>query len=224
MITQLRRLAPLGFALAIIAAAGPAAAHKGHHHGASPPTAAASQTAPSAAEASAAPQMEMSWPTSVDQGMAMDEKPRPTTFLGRLVAWLGAWHPAIIHFPVALVLTVAFLEAAGAVRRKPLYTAGNKIILALAMIGALAAAPLGWADAGLPSAKDDWTLTAHRWIGTALPFLVLSLWFLKRPADEAAKQPGSRGYEALLAFSVVVILAQAYLGGEITHGHNHMAF
>jgi uncharacterized membrane protein len=214
-------------ALAILLAllvGGPAFAHAGHHHAAQPAASSAAAASDATGQAPPMSSMEMTWPTSTDGGMMMDEKPKPTTFGGRLVAWLGAWHPAVIHFPIALLLTVAFLEIAAAVRRKPIYNAGNKLLLALAVLGAFVAAPLGWADAGLPTPKDDAALTVHRWIGTTIPFLILLLWRLKRPAETAAVRPSSRLYEVLLGASVLVILIQAYLGGEITHGHNHMAF
>ena len=211
----------------------PAAAHKNHDQASS---SAQSAGVSDGAEASGAvamsnmsnmPGMEMAWPTVDEGGMSMGmdmNKPKPTTFLGRLIAWLGAWHPALIHFPIALTLVVAFLELAGAIRKNPVYTAANKILLALAALGAFVAAPAGWMDAGWPTAQDELVLTLHRWTGTLIPFLLVALWYFKRPAEVAATRPSSRGYEILLGLAVVIILVQAYMGGEITHGAGHMAF
>lgn len=169
---------------------------------------------------------EMAWPTEApdDGGMMGMHHARPTTFEGRLIAWLGAWHPAVVHFPVALLLTVAFLELAGAFRRKPIYTAANKLLLALAALSAFATAPLGWADAGWPTPQDEWFLTAHRWLGTLIPFVMLLLWRLKAPAEQAAVKPSPPIYETLLGVTVLMVLVQAYLGGDITHGVDHMNF
>ncbi|MBI3437875.1 MAG: hypothetical protein HY054_04365 [Proteobacteria bacterium] len=170
---------------------------------------------------------QIAWPSEdadSDSGMMEMHHDRPTTFAGRLIAWLGAWHPAIVHFPVALLLTAAFLELAAAMRGKPVYAASNKIILGLAVLSAFVAAPMGWADAGLPAPDDKWFLTWHRWIGTGLPVLLLLAWWLKRPPDEAAKKPSAPIYEVVLVLSVLVILAQAYLGGNITHGEDHLVF
>ncbi len=189
------------------------------------PPAEAVASAPGASDSAPAPDdmavTEMAWPTEGDMQMSHD---KPKTFLGRLLAWLGMWHPAAIHFPIALVLTVGLLEAAAALRRQPLYAASNKLLLGVATLGAFAAAPLGWASAGMPAADDESALAIHRWLGTALPFLILALWQLKRPAEQAARRLGGRGYEAALALTVVLILVQAYFGAEVTHGAGHFKF
>lgn len=170
------------------------------------------------------PVTDMAWPSADSGGMTMSHEEKPTTFEGRLLAWLGMWHPAAVHFPIALLLTAAFLEVAGATLRRPIYTVSNRLLLAVATAGAFVAAPLGWLNAGLPAADDELALTVHRWLGTAMPFLLLALWRLKPPADQAPVRPGARGYEALLAATVLLVLAQSYFGAVVTHGAEHMTF
>ena len=152
----------------------------------------------------------------------MDHDARPTTLEGRLVRWLGGWHPAVIHFPIALLLTAAFLELMALVRRKPIYSASNKMLLAIGAVGAFVAAPLGWMNAGLPTADDEAALTIHRWLGSALPFLMLLLWRLKPQAETSVRR--FPVYEIVLVIAVIAILVQAYFGAEVTHGAGHMAF
>jgi uncharacterized membrane protein len=170
------------------------------------------------------PPTEMRWPTPEEMAGVAGRAERPTSFAGRLIRWLGAWHPAVVHFPVALLLTVGFLELAGAVRRKPIYGASNKVLLAIGALSAFIAAPLGWISAGLPATDDEFALTVHRWLGTAIPFLFLLLWALKRPAEEVAVRKTAPLFGALLALSMLVMLAQAYFGAEVTHGAEHLAF
>ncbi|MBI3439303.1 MAG: hypothetical protein HY054_11765 [Proteobacteria bacterium] len=197
MISMTGPRTPLLFVLAaafILSLSGVALAHNGQDH---PPA----QTTTTTATTANAPSQDMSdmpmqgsemaWPTTVNEGGAMMgmHHERPKTMMGRTVAWMGAWHPAAVHFPVALLLTVAFLELAAIVRRRPIYTASNKLLLGIATIAAFITAPLGWADAGLPTAQDEWFLIGHRWLGTAIPFVMLVLWRLKAPADQAATKP-----------------------------------
>ncbi|MBY0563692.1 MAG: hypothetical protein K2P58_05830 [Hyphomonadaceae bacterium] len=199
-------------------------AHRGEEHPPQATQADEAQTAPEHDMGAMQPG-EMMWPTAEGTGgMMMDHDARPATLSGRIIRWLGVWHPAVIHFPIALLLTVGFLEAAAAIRRKPLYAASNKILLAVATLGAFAAAPLGWANAGLPAANDESALVLHRWIGTAIPFLIMFVWWLKKPVDDAAVRLGGPLYEITLALTVLVILGQAYLGAEVTHGAGHLAF
>lgn len=213
------------FAAFTLALAGPAWTHEGERH----PAASEQPAAPTGEAAHDMSEMdmpptEMRWPTPEEVAGAAGHAERPTTLAGRLIRWLGAWHPAVIHFPVALLLTVAFLELAGAVRRNPIYDAGNKILLAIGTLSAFIAAPLGWISAGLPTTDDEFALTVHRWLGTAIPFLFLVLWALKRPAEKIAARKTAPLFVALLALSVFVMLAQAYFGAEVTHGAEHLAF
>lgn len=187
------------------------------------PATAAATTEP-AANPDDMPVTDMAWPTEMSDGMMMQHGDKPKTVEGRLIAWLGMWHPAVIHFPIALLLTVAFLELAAAVRKKPVYAASSKLLLAIACIGAFVAAPLGWANAGMPAPEDKLALDIHRWLGTALPFVYLALWRLKRPVEQAATRPDTRAFDGLLALTVLLLLVQAYYGAEVTHGANHMAF
>ena len=97
-------------------------------------------------------------------------------------------------------------------------------LAAFALLERDSAAPMGWLNAGLPTPDDSFALTVHRWLGTAMPLLLLALWFLKRPAEQAAARLSSRGYEALLIATVLLILVQAYFGAVVTHGAEHMMF
>lgn len=212
-----RRLGALGVVLALFALT-PAIAHQHEPHTTQQQQA---ETAPAEAAPGEEPVMTMPWPTAPVM-TAHDE--RPTTFSGRLLRWLGGWHPAAVHFPIALFLTVAFLEAVALLRRKPIYTAGNKVLLAIAALGAFVAAPLGWINAGLPAADDESALTLHRWIGTVLPFLMLLVWWLKPTAEAAAAGRSGPLYAIALSVVAAAILAQSYLGAEVTHGAGHMAF
>lgn len=212
----LRQTGVLGLMLALLALA-PAQAHA---HDPRTPATEQQQTDATATRADE-PVMTMPWPTAP---VVTAHDARPTTFTGRLMRWLGGWHPAAVHFPIALLLTVAFLEAAAVLRRQPIYAASNKLLLAVATLTAFLAAPLGWINAGLPDAGEESALALHRWLGTALPFLLLIVWRIAPSAEAAGAGRNDPLYAIALSFVAMLILAQAYLGAEVTHGAGHMAF
>ncbi|HYD89474.1 MAG TPA: DUF2231 domain-containing protein [Vitreimonas sp.] len=216
LVFWLRRVGLPALLFALLAVS-PVVAHQHEPH---TPQQQQTETAPAPAPGDE-PVMTMPWPT---EPVMTEHDERPTTFSGRLLRWLGGWHSAAVHFPIALLLTVAFLELMATVRRKPIYTASNKLLLGIAVIGAFVAAPLGWINAGLPAADDASALVLHRWIGTALPFLMLFVWWLKPNAEAAAAGRNGPLYAIALSVVAAAILAQAYLGAEVTHGAGHMAF
>ena len=76
----------------------------------------------------------MAWPTSVDDGsMQMVHTAKPKTLVGRAIAWLGMWHPAIVHFPIALLLSVALLERLAIARKRSSDAAANHALLSIAL-------------------------------------------------------------------------------------------
>jgi len=154
-------------------------------------------------------------------GMAATAAPR--TFPQRLVRWLGAMHPAAVHFPIALFLVAALLEIAALTLRRPVLTQGTRIIIALAAISALAAVALGWLAMGMPG-NDDVTHTYHRWLGTSIAALGLLSWWAK---EHWVRKPGRRReliYIGMLTVTASAILVNALLGGMLTHGVKHLMF
>ncbi|MBU2124984.1 MAG: hypothetical protein KJ679_03085 [Alphaproteobacteria bacterium] len=147
----------------------------------------------------------------------------PKTFPQRLFRWLGAMHPAAVHFPIALFLVAALLEIAALTLRRPVLTQGTRVIIALAAISALAAVALGWLAMGMPG-NDDVTHTYHRWLGTAIAVLGLLSWWAK---EHWVRKPGRRRelvYIGMLTVTASAVLVNALLGGMLTHGMKHLMF
>lgn len=159
---------------------------------------------------------------ALDHHAAMGEA-GPRTTQQRLLRWLGAMHPAAVHFPIALFLVAAVLELAALTLRRAVLTQGTRVIIALAALSALAAAALGWLAMGLPG-KDDLIHASHRWIGTSIAGLGLLAWWAK---ERWVRQPG-RGrelvYVGVLTVVAGTILFNAALGATLTHGMDHLRF
>ena len=116
--------------------------------------------------------------------MAMDDDTPvwPATLGGRVLTWLGKWHVAVVHFPIALFIVVAVVEASARVFRKPEWAGSDRLLVALAALSTVAAAILGWLAMGLDMPKDDFVHRTHRLLGTALAVLAIAVWWAKERA------------------------------------------
>jgi uncharacterized membrane protein len=205
-----------GFAIGLaLTLSTPAFAHEDHDK---PTASAAAAASAEHAHGSAMPGMA----ADMDHAdMAADDAPK--TFPQRLFRWLGAMHPAAVHFPIALFLVAAVLEVAALTLRRPVLTQGTRIIIALAAISALAAVALGWLAMGMPG-NDDVTHTYHRWLGTGIAILGLLSWWAK---EHWVRKPGRRRelvYVGMLTVTASAVLVNALLGGMLTHGMKHLMF
>lgn len=215
----LRRLLS-GLALVLVLSfSAPAIAHEAHDKQAAA-RARAAATADAVPESGMMPMPGMA--RDMDHGAMMaDEGPRPMP--QRLYRWLGAMHPAAVHFPIALFLVAALLEIAALTLRRPVLTQGTRVIIALAAISAVAAVALGWFAMGLPG-KDDVTHVYHRWLGTSIAVLGLLSWWAK---EHWVRKPGRRReliYVGLLTATAAAVVVNGLIGGMLTHGMDHLRF
>ena len=147
------------------------------------------------------------------------EEQRPRTFSGRLVRFLGAMHPFAVHFPIALI-PASWLALVLARRRGHAVDIIRAVII-LAGVAAVAAALLGWFNAGFVLTDRDPIQTWHRWIGTALALIVgaIGVW-----AWRQTDSVNSRAMTWVLGATTALLLVQGWLGAAVTHGMEHMSF
>lgn len=204
-----------GIALALIlSTSAPAIAHEDHE------TAPASAPHP-AGSPSTMPAM-AGMAGDMDHAESMGDA-APRTIPQRVVRWLGAMHPAAVHFPIALFIVAALLKIAALTLRRPVLTEGTRVIIALAAVSAVSAAALGWFAMGWPG-QDDATHTAHRWLGTSIALLGMICWWAK---EHWVRRPGRARewlYIGLLTTTAAAVLVNGLLGGMLTHGMRHLMF
>lgn len=131
------------------------------------------------------------------------------------------WHPAAVHFPIALGMTAALLLLAA--RLKPAhvgFSAAARLLLLLAAIGAAIASALGWHAFSTVEhdAAGHVVMLRHRdWaLSTTLLLAVLAVW------DGWRQRAGQPMHGALLPGMLLISGALAitgWLGGEMVYRH-----
>lgn len=145
---------------------------------------------------------------------------------GRWWQLLGAFHPLVVHFPIALLLVAALLEVFSVWKTDH---AGLRFAIAvnllLGTLGALIAALLGWIDATQMHFEPDLKpiLFWHRWLGTttALAAIVATfLWFRK---TILRTMEASVSYRIVLWSAVFILAITGHLGGLLVYGLDYFS-
>jgi uncharacterized membrane protein len=144
------------------------------------------------------------------------EKPKVgRTFLQRLTAWLGSFHAASTHFPIALLMVAVLSEALGWWTRKETWLACTRFLLLIGAASALGTATLGWLNAysGVSAVYKF-----HQWLGTGTAlWAVLTagcavLFECREGSPERARLRGA------LFLGAALVGLTGFLGGAIVYG------
>lgn len=129
--------------------------------------------------------------------------------LPNLVAWLGHWHPVVLHFPIVLLCISIFLGLTG--KNIP------KSLLKIATVTALITAILGFFLGKEASTKGD-LLFWHQWLGGGVAIASV-IWYWLDTSDL-----GSKMYtKALQVVLIGLIGFTGHYGGMVTHGEDFLA-
>src|SRR5512146_841799 len=82
-----------------------------------------------------------------------------------LITWLGKFHPAVVNFPVGLLVAAAVAEVLLIVTKRPVFQVCTRSCVWFGAMSAVAAAILGWFFS--VTQPPSWLLTTHRWLGTS---------------------------------------------------------
>ena len=207
--------------LAVVSA--PAVAHEEHRKQRAAAAAAAEQRSANVLQAAPAGQAggNTMAPSAGMEGMHdMSMEPEDRSKMGvveRTLLWLGAFHPMIVHFPIAFFPAALFTAVVG--RRRPAFGAPVQFLVVAGGIVAPIAALLGWFNAGFELVDNDKLLLVHRWLGTAMGVggLGLAAWAWRRPWED-------RGAGMILSLAVmtIAIAVQGWFGASLVYGMEHM--
>ncbi len=139
----------------------------------------------------------------------------------QLVNFAGKFHPATVHFPIALLVAAALAETLACRTGKSLFSEAARYCVWLAAPSALMAAGLGWAAGFFHSHPGlDLVFALHKWIGTGVAALAIgALFFLER--WRRGNLGAKRFYWAFLFCGGTLVLISGALGGVLVYGWEH---
>lgn len=169
------------------------------------------------------------WPDNVQIGQSQTSIPANAQLPQKILKALGYFHPAIVHFPIALFCVggmVAFLS----------YFLGSRCLstafqcLVIATLSSVLSVVMGWSYAqtkgygnwlsfpGSTASETEMTMFFHRWMGSGIAVLgilaiVIAL-FARRQRSSSL-----HNYWRLLTIFIAILTAWVgHQGGELVHG------
>ena len=127
--------------------------------------------------------------------------------------FIGRFHVLAVHLPIALILLVPVFELAGRNARFSHLRQSASFILALAILGAIGSAFLGWC-LGRSGNYSGSIVIQHMWAGILLAAACWICWILRK------NQSGS--YTASLVVCVALVTFTGYRGGQLSLGPDHL--
>jgi uncharacterized membrane protein len=145
----------------------------------------------------------------------------PQDFVEKLIGWLGRFHSAAVHFPIALLTAAALAELLRLATGQPAFDAFSRFCVWLGALTAVVAGILGWFWGGFRLTDASWLMMTHRWLGTsvvAFAGLVLVL-------SEGSRRPERRRtrlcFRATLLIVAGLVLVTGFFGGAVVFGLDH---
>ena len=136
--------------------------------------------------------------------------------LSSLSDLISRLHPAVVHFPIALLLLAGMAEVAMKWSPSVGLQTIVRLLVAFGTIGAIIAVLFGGFAGGWRLDDQSSNLAIHRWNGTAIAVLGIAAWTL------AVRDGGRTRLRIFLAIIAAAILVQGYYGGEMARGPNHL--
>jgi uncharacterized membrane protein len=127
------------------------------------------------------------------------------------------FHPLLVHFPIALVLTAAVAElVAITTARQSWRTVAVANIRAGAVMG-LVAAITGWLFGSSPLVDTSTLLEWHRWLGVGGAAGAIGAAFLSAAPDESSHR-STFVYRLTLFVTAFLVAITGHLGGTLVWG------
>jgi uncharacterized membrane protein len=145
-------------------------------------------------------------------------------FLEELIGWVGKFHPATVHFPIALLVAAAVAELLLLLTGRSKFEAVSQFCIWFGAATAPVAGMLGWCLAGFHLIDRNWVLTTHRWLGTSTAAWAVLLLVLSEVSRRPGRRPTRRWFQIALFLGAGMVLLTGFFGGAVLYGLDHYAW
>ena len=135
--------------------------------------------------------------------------------MNALIHEIGEFHPALVHFPVALTLTAAVAEALYMGRKSGRFGDAARFVLAAAVwlsVPAAVAGLMAGESEAIPDALAG-TFAVHRIAGLVAPVLIILAYALGEGARRSGQVWEQGLYRLVLLLAAVCVLIAGFYGG-----------
>jgi uncharacterized membrane protein len=169
---------------------------------------------------------EGSWAVSPETAQPQPQQTLPTSDLAKWWAFQGLFHPATVHFPVALLTVSAIFVFFSFFNRSSCEPVAYHCLW-MGALGAAVACAAGWSYAhyegyaGVSFDLRNSSIDRHRWAG----IFVAVFAFLVIPLARSVRQSGSIKNRIVWLMASLILAGgvslAGYQGGELTYGEDH---
>jgi mono/diheme cytochrome c family protein/uncharacterized membrane protein len=145
----------------------------------------------------------------------------PDGFVEQLLRWLGKFHPAAVHFPIALLTAAAAAELFGVTTGKPTWESVARYCVWFGALTAVVAGLLGWFRGGLRLTDPSWILMTHRWLGTCTVVCAALVLLLSEVSRRPERRRARMAFRVTLLVVALLSLATGFFGGAVVFGLDH---
>lgn len=153
---------------------------------------------------------------------AATKEARP--FWKQLLIWLGKFHAASTHFPIALLMVALLAEGLAWKLKQDSWLLIVRFLTITGSASALLTATLGWFNgyfSSYGSGSGAWIYNWHRWLGTitAVWSVVCAVLICLAECEEGS--PERRRFRGALMLGAVLVSVVGFLGGALVFGIDH---
>ena len=135
-----------------------------------------------------------------------------------VMAFLGRFHPLIVHLPIGFLMMAGLMHyvSTGYSKRFSSLDAGISFVLFWGSLSSIGAMVIGFL-LSLNGVYDPDTLFWHQWFGIVLTLLSFVLWYVKRYRTEK-----KRSVSIMMPLALILVAITGHLGGNLTHGNEYL--